>query len=162
MENSSLLKEDLVKMVQEAKKNSLVEKKVYVPGEVYVSKETKNRKIMDEKFKKGIAYIVASAAIIGSLTAGVTVVDTMYLATEIKEEVNDTYTAQDLIGGKYFEVYEHDQEFRDYANDLNSFELTGLFSETKEAMDNNGMVTNLDSVVDQMEENYVGKTGKSK
>lgn len=164
MNNSVLLKEDLIKIVQDAKKNSCVTDRIPVYGETYVSKETKERKKKNSRVKQGIKCILASAAVSGVLIGGVVLSDTIDFATEIQEEVNDTYMSQNAIGGKYEERSEHGTDFRNYVNDLNAIELASLFNETSEQMQNDDMVgfNSMENVVDQMEENYLEDIGKSK
>jgi len=162
---NNLLKEDLIKIVQEAKRNSCVNEKIVVPGEMYVSSKTKRRKKIDNNLKEKVRIIATCAIVAGTIGFGSSVASTMDFATEVREEVNNTYVAQNLVGGKYIEKSEHDVEFRKYVNDLTDLQLTGLFNETSKEMQNDGItnrISNIEEVVDKMEEAYLEESGRSR
>lgn len=161
--NNNLVNENTKKMVERARKNSCVSERIPVYGEVYVSKKTKKKKQKSPDlvtlFKIGAAMVVTGATI----GAGVYASSTMDFATEVRQEVNDTYMDQNLIGGQFIEKNEHNSEFREYVSDLSDFELSRLYNDTSKEMYDNGMVqdsSNLEEVVDQMEENYLESSSK--
>jgi len=150
-----ILKTDVIELINnKAKERSIQPRRTQVYGETYVSRNSRRKKKINDAKK-----IILTGASLIAVTAILSMGSSMVHADDIRQEVNSTHVKFNPVGGKYEQEYNYDEGFIDYANDLNSFELNSLYSETKGNMDSN-LKYDMEEVVEEMEENYLEGKGR--
>lgn len=151
------LKLDLMEIANNGKSNSLKPRKTEVKGESYKSRDVTKRKNIETARN---AFLGVAALVVMGI--GINAYGNFSEAGEIRQEVNTTYTEQNLMGGQYHEVSKYDEGFVDYANDLGYFGLKELYDETKDSMELTPLDVEIENVVEKMEDNYLEEKGRGR
>ncbi len=130
---------------------SCSKEEIPIAGEIYVNKDITKKKSYFSRLKQGLLVASALVVVAGTLYVG-NVLDN---ASNYRQEINQTISKNNPIGGKMVEDYIYQDDFVDYVNNLNDIELLDWANNIKKNMRNQELDTEkIANIVSEMQNDY--------